>query len=52
MNNAGAQNGNTVAPVRAGSEGAAGAAAIKALPIIKYHYAMAQQLAKLKGVTS
>jgi putative membrane protein len=27
-------------------------AAIKALPIIKYHYAMAQQLAKLKGVTS
>ena len=26
--------------------------ATRALPIIKYHYAMAQQLAKLKGVTS
>ena len=25
--------------------------AIEALPIIKYHYAMARQLAKLKGVT-
>ena len=31
---------------------ACAAAAIKALPIIKYHYAMAEQLAKLKGVTS
>jgi putative membrane protein len=27
-------------------------AAAKALPIIKHHYAMAQQLAKLKGITS
>ena len=26
--------------------------AVRALPIIKHHYAMAQQLAKLKGVTS
>jgi putative membrane protein len=26
--------------------------AARALPIIKHHYAMAQQLAKLKGVTS
>jgi putative membrane protein len=27
-------------------------AAVKALPIIKHHYAMAQQLAKLKGISS